>query len=164
MDKLVIPDVVILKAWLEQLDIVYYECDNCDALHLYAAQTIDGLLDAKLDIIDNTLICSASAIIRPSVIMSLMSELNQINASTLTTKLFIDIQDDNLPRLIVCQAVSVINGFTRSQFHGFIIEFEDQIMQIMTDIKANHLLLIEEKDEQEEIAETYINQLPYQLH
>lgn len=164
MDKLVIPDITILKVWLEQLDIVYYECDNCDALHLYAAQTIDGLVDAKLDIIDNAIVCSASAIIRPSVIMSFMSDINQINASTLTTKLFIDIQDDDLPRLIMCQAFSIMNGFTRSQFHGFIVEFEDQIMQIMTDIKANHLLFNEEKDEQEEIAEPYINQLPYQLH
>lgn len=164
MNKLVIPNVDILKEWLEQLGIAYHECDNCDAIHLYATQAIDGLIDTKLDIIDNVIVCCASAFIRPSVIMSVMSYINQLNALMLTTKLFIDLQDDNLPRLIMCQAVSVVNGFTRSQFHGFIIEFEDQTMQIMTDIKANHLLLDEEKDEQEEMDQLYINQLPYQLH
>ncbi len=166
MDKLIIPDLTLLKVWLEQLNIFYYECDTCDSLHLSTEQSIDidDLVNTKLDIINNTIICAASTIIRPSMMMSLMFDLNQINASTLSTKLFIDIQDDNFPRLVICQTMSIARGLTRSQFHGFLMEFEEQLTQIIIDINVNHLILSEENEDQDEITGSLVNQPPHQLH
>ncbi len=34
MDSLIVPDLAMLRRWLDQLNILYFECDSCQALHL----------------------------------------------------------------------------------------------------------------------------------
>ncbi len=51
-----------------------------------------------------------SAEVKPSALLALSADLSAINASSLTVKAFIDIQDDNLPKLVVCQSLSIGPG------------------------------------------------------
>lgn len=48
-----------------------------------------------------------TAEVKPSALLALSADLSAINASSLTVKAFIDIQDDNLPKLVVCQSLSI---------------------------------------------------------
>ena len=54
------------------------------------------------------------ALFRPAEVkpclLALSADLSAINASSLTVKAFIDIQDDNLPKLVVCQSLSIGPG------------------------------------------------------
>ena len=127
MTSLVVPGLDTLRQWLDDLGMSFFECDNCQALHLPHMQNFDGVFDAKIDLIDNTILFSAMAEVRPSAALPLAADLSAINASSLTVKAFLDMQDDNLPKLVVCQSLSVMQGVTYEQFAWFVRLSEEQI-------------------------------------
>jgi hypothetical protein len=98
MDSLVVPGLDTLRQWLDELGISFFECDSCQALHLPHMQNFEGIFDAKLDLVDNVVLFSALAEVKPSALLPLSADLSAINASSLTVKAFLDIQDDNLPK------------------------------------------------------------------
>ncbi len=104
MDLQVVPTLDTLRQWLDDAGITYFECDSCQALHLPHMQNFDGVFDAKIDLINDVILFSALAEVKPSALLALASDLSAINASSLTVKAFLDIQDDNLPKLVVCQS------------------------------------------------------------
>lgn len=148
MDPLLVPDLALLRRWLDQLRVSFFECDACQALHLPHMQNFDGVFDAKLDLIDNVILFSALAEVKPTALIPLSAELSQINASSLTIKAFIDVQDDNLPKLIVCQSLSVAVGVSYEQFAHFMQQCEEQISLVIQDVRANDLLFMGEEDEE----------------
>lgn len=147
MDSLIVPDLNLLRRWLDQLNILYFECDSCQALHLPHMQNFDGVFDAKVDLVDDVILFSALAEVKPSALIPLVGNLSQINASSLTVKAFLDVQDDNLPKLIVCQTVSAAAGITIEQFRHFMQQSEEQISMVILEACANNMLFIGEEEE-----------------
>ncbi len=147
MDSLIVPDLNLLRRWLDQLNILYFECDSCQALHLPHMQNFDGIFDAKVDLVDGVILFSALAEVKPSALIPLAGNLSQINASSLTVKAFLDVQDDNLPKLIVCQTVSVAAGVTIEQFRHFMQQSEEQISMVILEASANNMLFLGEEEE-----------------
>ncbi|PKH24319.1 YbjN domain-containing protein [Enterobacterales bacterium CwR94] len=147
MDSLIVPDLDVLRRWLDLQSITWFECDSCQALHLPHMQNFDGVFDAKIDLVDGVILFSALAEVKPTALIPLVGDLSQINASSLTVKAFIDIQDDNLPKLIVCQSISVSAGLTYGQFSHFMKQSEEQISMIVMEAFANNLLMLGEDDD-----------------
>lgn len=147
MDSLIVPDLALLRRWLDQSGISFFECDSCQALHLPHMQNFDGVFDAKIDLVDNVILFSALAEVKPTALIPLVADLSQINASSLTIKAFVDIQDDNLPKLIVCQSISVSAGITFGQFTHFMKQSEEGISMVIMEAFANHLLMMGEDEE-----------------
>ena len=116
MNSLVAPGLDTLRQWLDELGISFFECDTCQALHLPHMQNFDGVFDAKIDLINDVVLFTAMAEVKPSALLALAADLSAINASSLTVKAFLDIQDDNLPKLVVCQTLSSGAGVTLEQF------------------------------------------------
>ncbi|TDN64741.1 YbjN domain-containing protein [Scandinavium goeteborgense] len=152
MDSLVVPGLDTLRQWLDEMGISFYECDTCQALHLPHMQNFEGIFDAKLDLIDNVVLFSALAEVKPSALLPLASDLSSINASSLTVKAFLDIQDDNLPKLVVCQTLSVNVGVTREQFEWFFRQSEEQVSMVILEA-ASHELLFKGDEEEEQVIE-----------
>ncbi len=88
-----------------------------------------------------------SAEVKPSALLALSADLSAINASSLTVKAFIDIQDDNLPKLVVCQSLSIGPGVTMEQFAWFFRQSEEQISMVILEAGANQLLYKGEEEE-----------------
>ena len=151
MDSLVVPGLDTLRHWLDELGINFFECDSCQALHLPHMQNFDGIFDAKLDLVDNVVLFSALAEVKPSALLALAADLSAINASSLTVKAFIDVQDDNLPKLVVCQSLAVNVGVTREQFAWFFRQSEEQISMVILEAFAQQLLY--KGDDEEPVAE-----------
>lgn len=149
MDSLVVPTLDILRRWLDASGVSFFECDTCQALHLPHMQNVDGVYDAKIDLIDNIILFSALAEVKPSALLSLATDLSAINASSLTVKAFLDIQDDNLPKLVVCQSLNGAAGVTQEQFAAFIRQSEDEISMIILEACANQLLFVAQEESQE---------------
>ncbi|KAB8306991.1 MULTISPECIES: YbjN domain-containing protein [Rahnella] len=147
MDSLIVPDLALLRRWLDQLGISFFECDSCQALHLPHMQNFDGIFDAKLDIVDNVILFSALAEVKPTALIPLVADLSSINASSLTIKAFVDIQDDNLPKLIVCQSLTIAVGVTEEQFAFFLQQAEEQMSMIILEAHANDLLFLGDDEE-----------------
>lgn len=148
MDSLVVPDIDVLRRWLDQQSISWFECDACQALHLPHMQNFEGVFDAKVDLVDNVILFSALAEVKPTALIPLVGDLSQINASSLTVKAFLDIQDDNLPKLIVCQCLSVSAGLTFGQFSAFMKQSEEQISMVIMEAFANDLLMVGDDEDE----------------
>ncbi|MBW7982332.1 YbjN domain-containing protein [Enterobacillus tribolii] len=148
MDSLIVPDLELMRRWLDQLGTTFFECDSCQALHLPHMQNFDGIFDAKVDIVDNVILFSAMAEVRPTALIPLVSELSQINASTLAVKAFLDIQDDNLPKLIACQSINITAGISFGQFAAFMQQGEEQLSMVILEARANDMLFLGEEEEE----------------
>lgn len=158
MDSLVVPTLDTLRHWLDNMGVSFFECDTCQALHLPHMQNFDGVFDAKLDLINDVILFSALAEVKPSALLALASDLSAINASSLTVKAFLDIQDDNLPKLVVCQSFSAPVGLTFPQFAAFMQQSEEQISMVMLEASAHHLLYnAEESVEQPESSGNFLH-------
>lgn len=145
MDSLVVPSLDTLRSWLDSLGVSFFECDTCQALHLPHMQNFDGIFDAKIDLLDNIILFSALAEVKPSALLSLSCDLSAINAGSLTVKAFLDIQDDNLPKLVVCQSLSAAVGVTFEQFGAFFQQSEEQISMVILEASAHQLLYTAEE-------------------
>ena len=150
MDSLVIPSLDTLRQWFDEMGVSFFECDTCQALHLPHMQNFDGVFDAKVDMIDNIVLFSALAEVKPSALLALSADLSAINASSLTVKAFLDMQDDNLPRLVVCQSLPAMVGITFEQFAAFIQQSEEQISMVILEAAANQLLYTTQEELVEE--------------
>lgn len=146
MDLQVVPTLDTLRQWLDDAGITFFECDSCQALHLPHMQNFDGIFDAKIDLINDVILFSALAEVKPSALLALASDLSAINASSLTVKAFLDIQDDNLPKLVVCQSLFSGAGLSFKQFSWFMRLSEEQISMVMMEANAHHLLYSPEDD------------------
>ena len=155
MDLQVVPTLDTLRQWLDDAGITFFECDSCQALHLPHMQNFDGIFDAKIDLINDVILFSALAEVKPSALLALASDLSAINASSLTVKAFLDIQDDNLPKLVVCQSLSVMQGVTYEQFAWFMRQSEEQISMVILEANAHQLLLPTDDEGQNNVTENY---------
>jgi len=150
MDSLVVPTLDTLRRWLDNLGVSFFECDTCQALHLPHMQNFDGVFDAKIDLVDNVVLFSAMAEIKPSALLTVASDLSTINAGSLTLKAFLDIQDDNLPKLVVCQTLLTEVGVTVEQFEAFYRQSEQQTSMVIMEARAQQLIYAPEEDEKGE--------------
>ena len=148
MDSLVVPSLDTLRQWLDEMGMNFFECDTCQALHLPHMQNFEGVFDAKIDLIDNVVLFSALAEVKPSALLALGADLAAINASSLTVKAFLDMQDDNLPKLVVCQSLSAGVGVTFEQFAAFVTQSEEQVSMVILEANAHQLLYKPEDEEQ----------------
>ncbi|MCW2258299.1 hypothetical protein M2263_004390 [Providencia alcalifaciens] len=160
MDSICYPDISLLREWLDQLKTSYFECDSCAAIHLPHMQNIEGIFDAKLDIINNVLVLSALAELKPTAIVTLVANISQINASSLTAKIFLEINNENLPKLIVSQSFSLEAGMTYRQFCHFLQQTEDQISSIVFEIYSNNLLYGNQDELDEETVDLDVEDKP----
>ncbi|BBR58190.1 MULTISPECIES: YbjN domain-containing protein [Enterobacteriaceae] len=147
MDSLVVPSLDTLRQWLDEMGMSFFECDTCQALHLPHMQNFDGVFDAKIDLIDNVVLFSALAEVKPSALLALGADLSAINASSLTVKAFLDMQDDNLPKLVVCQSLSASVGVSFEQFAAFVQQSEEQVSMVILEASAQQLLYKPEEEE-----------------
>ena len=147
MNSLVAPGLDTLRQWLDELGISFFECDTCQPLHLPHMQHFDGVFDAKIDLINDVVLFTAMAEVKPSALLALAADLSAINASSLTVKAFLDIQDDNLPKLVVCQTSSSGAGVTLEQFAWFMRQSEDQISMVILEARAHQMLFVPEEEE-----------------
>ena len=148
MDSLVVPSLDTLRQWLDEIGMSFFECDTCQALHLPHMQNCDGVFDAKIDLIDNVVLFSALAEVKPSALLAVGADLSAINASSLTVKAFLDMQDDNLPKLVVCQSLSAAVGVSFEQFAAFVQQSEEQVSMVILEASAQQLLYKPEEEEQ----------------
>lgn len=147
MHSLVVPTLDTLRRWLDRLGVSFFECDTCQALHLPHMQDFDGVFDAKIDLLDNVVLFSAMAEVKPSALLAMAADLSAINAGSLTLKAFLDIQDDNLPKLVVCQALHAQVGVSEEQFAAFFRQSEQQISMVILEARAQQLLYTPEEEE-----------------
>ncbi|ADN76204.1 Sensory transduction regulator, putative [Ferrimonas balearica DSM 9799] len=146
MPALPIPDHEMLKAWLEQYQIEYYLCSSCEGLHLPQLQDMNGIYDAKIEIEGDFVYCSASIELRPTGVMPAHAELGRLNAHYPTLKIFVEMVDDTLPRLVMCHNLAIRPGIEEAQFIYFVRDCMEQMEQVANDVKKMGVIFYPEED------------------
>ncbi|GAA4493889.1 YbjN domain-containing protein [Pseudaeromonas paramecii] len=115
-----IPNFDIIIRWLQQGQIPHYMCDQCHGIHMVDVQSMEGVLESRLFVESEGLLLSTELEVRPSGLLLLVSELGRLNMNYPALKIFVDVVDDNLPRLMVCASAYIEAGMTPEQLTLFV--------------------------------------------
>ena len=139
-----------IKRWLEQANITHYICDNCHGLHISELQSREGVLDARLFVEDDGLLMTTELEVRPSMLFAVQAQLSELNLSYPSLKLFLDVNDDSMPRLVACDLLLSREGVSQAQFLHFIQATIDATAQLLEESLAAHWLIW--PDQQDELT------------
>lgn len=146
MQTVVSPDAEQVTRWLEQANIQHYICDQCHGLHLAELQSREGVVDARLFVEEDGVLLSTELEVRPAAIFAVQAELTRLNMEFPSLKLFVDINDDSMPRLVGCDLLLGRRGVTFEQFIYFVQATVDATVQLLEDCQqANWLFWPEDE-------------------
>ncbi|WMC12337.1 YbjN domain-containing protein [Oceanimonas pelagia] len=106
--------------WLVAGHIDHYICENCHGIHLAELQALDGVLESRLFVEHEDAILTTEVEIRPTGLLTLMADLGRLNMNYPSLKIFVDIVDDNLPRLIAADYLHTQAGMEQHQFQWIV--------------------------------------------
>ncbi|ARB46373.1 MULTISPECIES: YbjN domain-containing protein [Alloalcanivorax] len=131
MITVVTPDAEQVTRWLQQANIQHYICDQCHGLHLSELQSREGVVDARLFVEEDGLLLTTELEIRPGALFAVQAELSALNMQYPSLKLFLDVNDDSMPRLVACDLLLGRQGVTFDQFIYFVQATVDGTVQLL---------------------------------
>lgn len=102
--------------WLSAGYIDHYVCENCHGIHLSELQELEGVLESRLFVEQEGALLTTEIELRPTSLLVLMADLGRLNMNYPSLKVFVDIVDDNLPRLIVAHYLHTQAGLDEAPF------------------------------------------------
>lgn len=137
MLSLVTPDADQVERWLRQAGIQHYICDQCHGLHISELQGREGVIDARLFVEEDGLLLSTELELQPSRLFDVQAMVPRLNMAFPGLKVFLDVNDETLPRLIACDLLLGRAGISFDQFIQFVqatvdatIELLDECLQV----------------------------------
>ena len=113
------PDRDQLEKWLRESRVAFEHCGECEALHIVALQSLEGVVDSRLFLEHYGLLFTTELEIRPMALLALAADLGRLNLDYPTLKLFLDIVDDATPQLVVAGVLPASAGLTTAQVANF---------------------------------------------
>ncbi|MBL7250144.1 YbjN domain-containing protein [Alloalcanivorax marinus] len=153
MLTVVTPDAEQVTRWLEQANIQYYICDQCHGLHLSELQGREGVVDARLFVEEDGVLLSTELELRPAAIFVAQADLSRLNVDYPSLKVFLDVNDDAMPRMVACDLLFGRQGVTFDQFIYFVQATLDATVQLLEDCQQADWLIWPDPDEEDGPAE-----------
>ena len=124
-------DAEQVKQWLQQANIRHYICEHCHGLPLSELQEREGVVDARLFVEEDGILLTTELELRPSALFAVQAELTRLNMAYPSIKLFLDVSDDSLPRLVACDLLLGRHGVSFEQFIYFVQATVDATVQLL---------------------------------
>src|SRR5690606_38595946 len=131
MLSLVTPDAGQVERWLRQAGIQHYICDQCHGLHISELQGREGVIDARLFVEEEGLLLSTELELQPSRLFDVQAMVPRLNMAFPGLKVFLDVNDETLPRLIACDLLLGRAGISFDQFILFVQATVDSTIQLL---------------------------------
>ncbi len=116
------PDAETLMQWLEQADVPYYLCGECSGLHLPALQEREGVLESRLFVEDFGLALVTELDLRATALLPASADVGPLNMEFPLLKVFPDVLDGELPRLVAEGVLPTGAGVSPEQVRHFLAE------------------------------------------
>lgn len=116
---MIVPSFEVVMRWLTQGQIPHYLCEQCHGIHIVDIQSLEGVLESRLFVESEGLMFTTELEIRPVGLLPLVADLGRLNMNYPTLKIFVDVVDDNLPRLMICDTIHIAAGLTDEQLQLF---------------------------------------------
>lgn len=142
MLSLVIPDADQVGRWLRQAGIQHYICDQCHGLHISELQSRDGVIDSRLFVEDEGLLLSTELEIQPSRLFDVQAATPRMNMEFANLKVFLDVNDETLPRLVICDLLLGRAGVSFDQFLHFVQATVDATVQLLEECQQMNCLYL----------------------
>ena len=113
------PDKALLQTWLQGAHLAYYQCNECEGLHLRTLQELEGVIDSRLFLERYGLLLTTELEVRPMALLPIAADLGRLNMDYPTLKIFLDVVDDATPQLVVAGTLPTEPGVTERQFAHF---------------------------------------------
>ena len=130
-----------IKQWLQQANIQHYICEHCHGLHLSELQGREGVVDARLFVEEDGVLLTPELEVRPAALFAVQAELSRLNMAYPSVKLFLDVNDDSLPRLVACDLLLGRRGISFDQFIYFVQATVDATLQLMDECQEYNWLI-----------------------
>ena len=147
MHPLILPDSEQLQRWLRQADVPFYLCNECHGLHLSELQEREGMIDARLFVEEQGILFTAELEIRPSALFMAQADLSRLCMLFPSLKLFLDVNDETLPRLVVSDMLLTGAGISMEQFLHFVQWCMAECGQLLTECAQTGCLTWPGEDE-----------------
>lgn len=148
MLSVVLPDADQIQKWLRQAGIQHYICEHCHGLHISELQGRDGVVDSRLFVEEDALLLTTELEVRPSALFMLMGDTPRLNMTYPALKVFLDVNDDSLPRLVACDTLFGRSGVTFEQFIYFVQATVDATVQLLDECLAAGCLIWPDEGEE----------------
>ena len=116
---MIVPSFEVVMRWLSDGQIPHYLCDQCHGIHIVDVQSLDGVLESRLFVENEGLMFTTELEVRPVGLLPLVADLGRLKMNYPTLKIFVDVVDDNLPRLMVCNTLQLGAGLSPEQLQLF---------------------------------------------
>ncbi|PSJ48285.1 YbjN domain-containing protein [Zobellella taiwanensis] len=130
--------------WLMAGHIDHYICENCHGIHLSELQELEGVLESRLFVEHEDAILTTEVEIRPTALLMLVADLGRLNMNYPSLKVFVDIVDDNLPRLIVADYLHTQAGMEQHQFQWIVQQTMMATQQLVQELAELGYLMQDE--------------------
>ena len=140
MEPLFVPDSNQVKRWLNEGSTTNYICEHCDGLHLSELQQMDGVLDSRIFVESDHLILTTELELRPTSLLPLTIEMGRLNMAFPHSKIFVEVTDKALPKLIIMDTLHTRAGVSFSQFRHFLLTTMESSRQLVTDCQSMGVL------------------------
>ncbi|MCO6524107.1 MAG: hypothetical protein J6562_03690 [Candidatus Schmidhempelia sp.] len=139
-------DLQSIMYWLTELNTDYYHSQNGEFLYIKRLTNNNEIINAKLALIDDILYYYIRVAVRASMITNLIAEMSAINAASPILKIYLDIEDEGHPNLVLMHSVLCSEGLSRSQFLLFVQQVEEEALQIVSELKQSEILVVKNTD------------------
>lgn len=143
MNDLAKPDAAQLEKWLHRMGVKYYLCGECQGLHISEVHSLQGVVDSRLLVENDAILFSTEVEVRPSLLLVLNSEMNYLAMNFQTLKAFIDVVDEDVPRLVMGDTLLAGAGVSFEQFALFFQITLEQTRTVIDDCLRQGYLVVE---------------------
>lgn len=133
MEPLFVPDADQVRRWLNEGSITNYMCEHCDGIHLSELQRMEGVLDSRIFVESDHLMITTEMELRPTAILPLTVEIGRLNVAFPHCKLFLEVTDEALPKLVIMDTLHTRAGVSFSQFRHFLLMIMEATRQLAND-------------------------------
>lgn len=137
-------DHALIERWTRQAGQECYLCGTCNGLHLADLQTLDGVIDARLFLEPEGVLFTTELELRPMAVLPAAADLGRLSLQYPTLKLFLDILDDSVPRLVASDTLLTGAGATFEQMHYFLTITAEATRSLVAECLELDLLFLDE--------------------
>ena len=138
---LIIPDITIISTWLKNLNAIFNLSTERNTIELIYLQKVNGISNADISLIDDIMTISIYSPVKQIALPALFTEISQINSATFLAKVYLELRDNENARIVFSYSISLSEGITFNQFSLCLSRFEEEALQVITELDSCDLLL-----------------------
>lgn len=135
----------MLEQWLDDLNVRYFICPDCDGIHLTDMEENLGVLESRILVESDLLILTTELAVRPSAVLPLHGSMHLINLDNPLVKVVLHMNDDDVPQLVISAALPS-KGLPPVYFGYYLKEIQHATTRVLDNATQMDVLFLDDMD------------------